>query len=143
MTSGLGAGRSSRARSSGTRRELAGDDGSAVVEFALVTPLVLLLFAAIVQVGLVGYLRTTLIAAAADGARAGALVGAPSGAATLRTHSALADSLAEGIVTDVSEVRERDSGVATIVVTVHARLPLFGLLGPETLTVRGRALQEV
>lgn len=116
--------------------------GSAAVEFVLVTPLVLLLFAAIVQVGLVGYLRTTLIAAAADGARAGALAGAPSGSAIRRTHAALEDSLAEGIVTQVDEERDRQGEVATVVVTVHARLPLIGLMGPETLTVCGRALQE-
>lgn len=122
--------------------QLADDDGSAVVEFALIVPLVLLLFAAIVQVGLVGYLRTTLIAAAADGARAGALAGAPSGSAIRRTHAALEDSLADGVVTEIVEQRERQGAVATVVVTVHARLPLFGLLGPDTLTVRGRALQE-
>lgn len=104
--------------------------------------MVLLLFAAIVQVGLAGYLRTTLIAAAADGARAGALAGAPAGAATDRTRAALSDSLADAIVTEVVEEQARQAGVNTVVVTVRARLPLFGLLGPESLTVRGRALRE-
>ncbi len=135
-------GRRLTSRPSKSWRELADDDGSAVVEFALVVPLVLLLLAAIMQVGLVGYLRTTLIAAAADGARAGALAGAPSGSAIRRTHAALEDSLADGIVTDVAEQRELQGAMATVVVTVHARLPLFGLLGPETLTVHGRALRE-
>lgn len=116
--------------------------GSAAVEFVLVTPLVLVLFAAIVQVGLAGYLRATLIAAAADGARAGALAAAPSGSAVRRTHAALEGGIADGIVTRVEEELDHEGGVATVMVTVHARLPLVGLLGPETMTVRGRALLE-
>jgi len=112
------------------------------VELTLVAPLVLLLFAALVQIGMAGYLRTTLIAAAADGARAGAMSGAAPGTATSRARAALADSLAAGIVEDVSEARTVQAGAAAVTVTIQARLPLVGLLGPSAMTVTGRALRE-
>ncbi|MDP3972438.1 MAG: pilus assembly protein [Candidatus Nanopelagicales bacterium] len=119
-----------------------GDSGSAAVEFALVAPLVLVLFAALVQIGMAGYVRTTLVAAAADGARAGATNGAVDGTAKRRAQAALADSLAAGVVADISEFRDRQSGVEMVSVTIRARLPLIGLLGPEVMTVSGRALAE-
>lgn len=113
-----------------------------MVEFALVAPLVLVLFAALVQVGMAGYVRTTLVAAAADGARAGAISGAVPGTATGRAEAALGDSLAAGVVVDVTEVRSREAGLELVTVNIRARLPLIGLLGPEVMTVSGRALAE-
>jgi len=118
------------------------DAGSAVVEFALVAPLVLILFAALVQLGMAGYVRTTLVAAAADGARAGASSGVLPGTATRRARAALADSLAAGVVVDVTEIRSREAGLELVTVDIRARLPLIGLLGPEVMTVSGRALVE-
>lgn len=112
------------------------------MEFALVAPLVLVLFAALVQIGMAGYVRTTLVAAAADGARAGATNGAVDGTARRRAQAALADSLAAGVVADISEFRDRHSGVEMVTVNIRARLPLIGLLGPEVMTVSGRALAE-
>lgn len=121
---------------------IASAEGSAAVEFALVAPLVLLIFTAIVQIGMAGYLRATLTAAAADGARAGALSGAAPGVATRRTEAMLADSLAAGVVVRVSENRTRASGLDAMSVTVESRIPLVGLLGPEGMTVTGRSVMD-
>ena len=52
------------------RTRLREDRGSAVVEFALVTPLLLLVALAVLQVTLALHVRSTLTAAAAEGARA-------------------------------------------------------------------------
>ncbi len=45
------------------------DDGSAIVEFVLVSVLVVVLILALVQLGVALYIRNSLVAAAAEGAR--------------------------------------------------------------------------
>lgn len=133
-----------RAHPLGRRERVAAgaDTGSAAVDFALVAPLVLVIFAAIMQIGLAGYLRATLAAAAADGARAGAMSGATAGTATRRTQAAIDDGVAAGVVLAVRERRTVEAGLPTIAVTIEARIPVLGLLGPTGMTVTGRALQE-
>jgi Flp pilus assembly protein TadG len=118
------------------------DRGSAVVEFVLVAPLVLFLFAAIAQISFVSYARSTLIACAAEGARAGALSDSDSTTAQRRTKAALGDSVVAGLVYAINVAEERRNGIDTVAVTVTAKLPLVGLLGPTTLHVTGRSLQE-
>ncbi len=114
--------------------------GSAVVEFAVVVPLLVLVALAVVQVGLALHVRSTLQSAAAEGARVAAVSGPDTGVA--RTRSALASSLAAGVVEEVTASRITVRGVATVVVVVRARLPLVGLLGPTALVVQGHALVE-
>ena len=58
----------------GTHRRLGrGDDGVAVVDFALVAGLVSLIFAGVLQVTLALHVRNTVIDCAAEGARYAAL----------------------------------------------------------------------
>ncbi|NQU37541.1 MAG: pilus assembly protein [Actinobacteria bacterium] len=118
------------------------DRGSAVVEFVLVAPLVLFLFAAIAQISFVSYVRSTLIACAAEGARAGALADADSTTAKRRTRVALGDSVVSGLVRSIDVSPERKNGIDTVAVTVTAKLPLVGLLGPTKLRVTGHSLAE-
>jgi hypothetical protein len=117
------------------------DRGSAVVEFAVVVPLLVLVVLAVVQVGLALHVRATIQSAAAEGARVAAISGPATGVA--RTRSVLATSIADGVVEDVTASTMTVRGVATVVVVVHARLPLVGLLGPTSLVVQGHALVEV
>jgi Flp pilus assembly protein TadG len=105
------------------------DSGAAVVEFVLVAPLVLLLALGTVQLTLALYVRNTLIAAAAEGARLAAVVGHQPADAVPLTKAVLAGSTVRG-------------GVTLQVVQVRARLPLIGLLGPATLVVTAHALRE-
>lgn len=116
--------------------------GSAAVEFVLVAPLVLVIFLAIVQVALAAHVRSTLIASAAEGARAGAELGAPPGAAENRTRAAMATSIADGVIEDIKVSQRSEGGVGVVAVEISARLPLFGLYGPASLSVTGRALKE-
>jgi len=116
------------------------DSGSAVVEFAVVVPLLVLITLAVVQVGLALHVRSTLQSAAAEGARVAAVSGADRGVA--RTRAALATSIADDVVEEVTATRATVRGVATIVVRIRARLPLVGLLGPTDLEVAGHALVE-
>jgi len=127
------------------RRQLTrarGDEGSAVVEFALVTPLLLVLLLGVLQIALAMHVRATLTAAAAEGARVAALSGSSLSHGEQRTRDVLTDSLAGGGVAGVSASRQRVDGVEVVAVTVTASLPLIGLLGPTSLQVTGHAVQE-
>lgn len=124
------------------RTRLQEDRGSAVVEFALVTPLLLLVALAVLQVTLALHVRSTLTAAAAEGARAGALAGSGLRVAEMRTREVLADALGGDAAQDIVASRERLDGVEVVRVRVTARLPLLGTLGPTALTVDGHAIGE-
>lgn len=124
------------------RTRLREDRGSAVVEFALVTPLLLLVALAVLQVTLALHVRATLTAAAAEGARAGALAGSGLVVAESRTRQVLADALGGDSAEDIVASRTRLDGVEVVRVRVTARLPLLGTLGPTALTVEGHAIGE-
>lgn len=118
------------------------DDGSAVVEFAVVVPLLVLLLLAVVQVGIALHVRATLQSAAAEGARVAAVSGGGPELARRRIEDALSDSFADGVVESVSARAVRRSGLAVTEVEIRARLPLVGLLGPSVLVVQGHAMAE-
>jgi Flp pilus assembly protein TadG len=118
------------------------DRGSAVVEFAVVVPMLLLVALAVVQVGLALYVRSLLVSAAAEGARVAAVAGGDGALGVRRTRSALDASLADGVVESISAARITSAGARAVDVVVRARLPLVGLLGPSVLVVHGHALVE-
>jgi Flp pilus assembly protein TadG len=113
-----------------------------VVEFALVTPLLLLVALAVLQVTLALHVRATLTAAAAEGARAGALAGSGLRVAEARTREVLADALGGSAASDIAASRVRLDGVEVIRVRVTSSLPLLGTLGPTALTIEGHAMTE-
>lgn len=119
------------------------DRGSSVVEFALVAPLVLAVAVGVLQVVLALHVRSTLTAAAAEGARAGALAGSSTVVAERRTRDVLANVLGGEAAERVEAYRTRIDGVPVVRVSVTGRLPLIGLLGPTSLTVDGHAMQEI
>ena len=118
------------------------DRGSAVLDVAIVAPLLVLLALAVMQVGLAVYVRSTIASAAAEGARVSAVSGGDAAVGVRRTRSALDASLAGGVIESVVARPTTAGGVRVIDVEVHARLPLVGLLGPSVLVVHGHALQE-
>lgn len=118
------------------------DRGSAVVEFALVVPLLLALALAVLQVALVLHVRATLTSAAAEGARAAALAGADPSAGVRRARYLLSQNVASSIVTGVTARSTRIDGLPVIAVQIDATVPLVGLLGPTGMTIVGHALVE-
>jgi Flp pilus assembly protein TadG len=118
--------------------------GSAVVEFVLVSGLVVALFLAVVQLGIALHVRNTLAAAAAEGARYAANADREPIDGVLRTEQIIRDSLSQRFANDVSLWRESIGPDAEVVVVeVRASLPIIGWLGPDrAMTVRGRALEE-
>lgn len=119
------------------------EDGSAVVDFVLVSLVLVPLVLGIIQVALVMHVRTTLAAAAAEGARYGATVdrGAEAGAA--RTRSQIRTALAGRFARGVSAQERMVDGVPTVEVRVRASVPPLGLWGPGvSLDVVGHGVEE-
>jgi Flp pilus assembly protein TadG len=126
----------------GRRRRPELDEGSAIVEFVVVVPVLLLVVLAVVQIGLALHVRATLASAAAEGARVAAVYGGDGAAGVRRTRDILATTVAGDVVESVTARPVSAGGLTTVDVVVQARLPLVGLLGPEVLVVHGHALVE-
>lgn len=117
-------------------------NGNAVVEFALVTPLLLAVTLAVLQLALVLHVRATLVSAAAEGARASALAGADPQAGERRTRALLSGTVAGGVVEHIEVSRVMKHGLVVHEVRIDANLPLVGLLGPQAMSVAGHAMAE-
>lgn len=120
-----------------------GDEGSAVVDFVLVSALLTLLFVSVLQFAVVLHVRATLVACAGEGARYGALADRSPAEGAQRTRELIAADLGAGYARQVSAGRQRFHGLDTVVVRVRAPLPVAGLLGAgRSLTVEGHASPE-
>lgn len=123
-----------------------GDDGSAVVDFALVGGLLTLLFISVVQVALIVHVRNTLIDCAGEGARYAAREGRGPDDGIARSRALVASELTAGYAQRLTEVRADVidvDGVRTVEVSLSAPLPMVALLGPAgVLQVRGHAFAE-
>ncbi|EFQ82799.1 TadE-like protein [Aeromicrobium marinum DSM 15272] len=118
--------------------------GSAVVDFVLVTLLLVPLVLGIAQVGLVLHVRNTATAAAAEGARAAAPLGSTPEIGAERTRQMIRATLADRYADDVTASTTVRSGIPATEVVVRTRVPALGLFGPTVpLTVRGHAVREV
>jgi Flp pilus assembly protein TadG len=123
---------------------VAKERGSAVVEFVLVMAVLVPLVLGIVQIGLVLHVRNTLTAAASDGARAAAPLGATTADGVERTRQMIRGALADRYADDVSGSITTMAGVPAAEVVVHAQVPALGVLGPSIdLTATGRAVLEI
>ena len=90
------------------------------------------------------YVRSTLVAAAAEGARYGADADRTPADGVRRTQDLLAQSLSPSYARDVTADYAVVDGLPTVVVRVRAPLPLLGLVGPGgDLVVEGHALAEL
>lgn len=120
------------------------DDGSAVVDFVLVSLILMPLFLGLVQVALVLYVRNSVAAAATEGARYAARLDQRPSDGAARTRRQL-----DGVVGDrfVGDVTARDTivdGLAVAEVRVRVRVPPLGLWGPAVeLEVTGHGIREV
>ncbi|GAA3871736.1 hypothetical protein GCM10022381_13520 [Leifsonia kafniensis] len=119
------------------------DSGSAVVEFVLVGSLLTVLTLSVMQLALALHIRTTLLDAAAEGARYAALAdnGLSEGAA--RTTDLITTAVGSTYATGVAAAYSERAGQLTVEVSVIAPLPLLGMLGFERgLKVVGHAVVE-
>ncbi len=130
--------------SPGSRRPARTDDsGSAVVEFVLVGTLLTVLTLSVIQVGLVLLIRNTVLDAAAEGARYGALADNTVSDSIPRTRDLITTALGPSYARDITVARGSYLGHPADIVTVKTPLPLLGLAGiPNGLEVHGHAAIE-
>ena len=125
------------------RRALSDDRGSAPVEFVLVGVLLTFLTLAVLQLALALHIRNTVLDAAAEGARFGALADNEPRDAAPRTAELIATAIGPDYARDIV-VREGSwMGAPAVIVTVRTTLPLVGFLGMDrALEVEGHAARE-
>lgn len=121
------------------RARLRDDRGSAVVEFPMVTVLILLITLAVIQAAVIIHSRNLLIDAAVQGAHHASKVGA-----TTQDGEERAQMLIDQRFSDSFEAQARaTSDGELITVTITATLPVLGIYGPAGgLEVSGRAVDE-
>ena len=123
-----------------------GDDGNSVVDFTLVSVLVITLFLVVMQVAVVLHNRNVMVAAAAEGARYAANADRVPSDGVERTRELLAETFSEKRVDEMQVTLGQsgdEAGLETVEVVVEGPLPtLFFPVGPLRVTVRGHALEE-
>jgi len=129
-------------------RRLAEDRGSAVVEFCLMSVLLVMLLFAVVQVAALFYVRSVTASAAADGARYAANAGVTPQAGGERAAALLAQALGSGMARRLpcagGLVAEAGSGLVTAEVRCRGTirsvfLPIGALLKVD---VSGQSLKD-
>ena len=119
------------------------ETGAAVVDFVLVSMVLVPLVLGLIQVGLVLHVRNTLAAAATEGARYGANIDRSPADGAVRTRQQVAGAIAGRFAGDVTAGSETVGGVPTVVVRVRAVVPPLGLWGPGVdLSVTGHGVEE-
>ncbi len=129
------------------RADARGEDGAAVVEFVLISALVMGLLLAVLQVAVYVHVRNVVAASAQEGARYAANADVDSGSGAPRALDivgrALGGSTADGLRCDSGEQLD-STGLVLVVVECTGAVPaLFGALG-DLLPVNatGRAIKE-
>lgn len=109
----------------------------------MVSVLLLVLALSVFQLGLILYVRNSLISAASEGARSGARADATPGEGADRTVDLITTTLSETFAEGVRAQERTVGGARVVEVTVTAPIPVIGLLGPAgSMTVVGRAFSE-
>ena len=118
--------------------------GSAVVDFVLVSVIVVPLFLGVLQVGLFLYVRTTMTAAASDGARLAATADRGPEDGVARTESMIDGAVSARLVDSVEAQTIDLDGRPVVEIVVNGHMPALGLWGPSVeFTVRGHGIEEV
>lgn len=132
-----------------TRRVTAGrDDGAAVVEFVMMTLLLVLLLFAVLQFAVFVYARNVVAASAAAGARYGASAGTDLDAASNKATSLIAAGLtgatARRITCSAADSTDVQSGVRTVQVRCSGpvRMVLLPFAMPARIDTSSSAVKE-
>jgi Flp pilus assembly protein TadG len=124
-------------------RRSRGEHGSAVVDFVLVSTILVPLFLGILQVGLFLYVRNTVTAAASEGAHYAAVLNRAPADGAARTRELVSGVVTDGLIDSVSAEETDIDGQPGVEVSVHAHMPPLGLWGPGiSFTVEGHAVKE-
>ena len=119
------------------------EHGAAVVDFVLVSLVLVPLVLGLVQVALVLHVRNTLTAAATEGARYAATVDRRPRDGVARTRQQISTAIADRFADDITAADAVVDGVPTVEVRVHASVPALGIWGPGVeLEVVGHGVRE-
>lgn len=119
------------------------DRGSAAVDFVLVMIVLVPLVLGIMQVALVLHVRSTLAAAASEGARYAATADHTPQEGAARTRQQIDEAIAGDFARDVVPSVASIHGQPGVTITVTAEVPPLGLWGPSVrLSVAGHAVEE-
>jgi hypothetical protein len=114
-----------------------------VVDFVLVSVLVVPLFLAVLQVGLYLYVRNTMTAAASEGAHYAAVLNREPADGEARTRDLVAGVISDHLVDSVRAEEVDVDGQLGVRVVVKAHMPPLGLWGPGAdFSVEGHAVKE-
>ena len=123
----------------GTDRE----KGAAVAEFVMISGLLALIFAAVLQLGVAIHVRNTVIDSAMAGARAAAMVDSDSREAVTTTRELITAAVGSHYAEDISVEEATRNGIDVVVVRVRTPVPIIGLLGPARMwELEAHALRE-
>lgn len=122
------------------RHRLADDRGSAIAEFVLVSALLTLIFASVLQFAFALHVRNTATDAAMAGARQASLADQTSSDGVNLTRALVTSGLGSSYAQDIRATRDEAQGLA--IVTVHTPMPVLGLLGPHVWEMSARAPLE-
>lgn len=119
------------------------DAGSAIAEFVLVSALLSLVFASVLQLGLALHVRNTVTDSAVAGARQAALADQQATDGIALTRELISASIGSGYADDIIVTDNDVAGSRIIEVTVTTPVPVFGLIGPQQVwRLSGRAIAE-
>ncbi len=126
------------------RPPLRSQRGSAIVDFALVSVVLVPLFFGVLQLALVWHVKTTLTSAASEGARYGAAYNRTVDDGRLRTSAVITDVFGHGFSDQVSASQMSIAGQPAVEVGVRAEVPVLAFWGPTiTVEARGHAVKEL
>jgi len=117
------------------------EEGSAPVEFILVSILVIVLFLGVVQLALTLHVRNMMASAASEGARVAAANDSGLQDGVDRTQWLLGESLG-GMSPEITADDITIDGAPAVRIEVTAPIPLVGLWGAGEIEASGRAFKE-
>ena len=133
-----------RRRGDGCLRSRRSERGSAIVDFALVSVVLVPLFFGVLQLALVWHVKTTLTSAASEGARYGAAYNRTAADGQQRTAAVIDDVFGGGFGDSVTAADVSINGQPAVEVAVTADVPVLAFWGPTiTVETRGHAVKEV
>ena len=119
------------------------DAGSAAAEFVMVAALLTVLTLGVLQLGVALLVRNTVLDAASEGARFGALADNVPADGVARTRELIGTAIGADYARDVRVSAGAWRGSPAVTVTVRTTLPVIGLLGVGgALEVTGHAARE-
>lgn len=118
--------------------------GSAIVDFTLVSVVLVPLFFGILQLALIWHVKTTLTSAASQGARYGASYQRTAAEGQRQTAAVIDDVFGSDFSAAVSAHDTSVEGQPGVEVDVRAEVPVLAFWGPTVaVEVHGHAIKEV